>query len=220
MTEHRARRGLPLLLAAVLATGLLGGLVACGSDADASGGGIPRLDADADDPVEFGAVPDFALVSQLGERVTLADLRGRPFVLAPVYTTCAGPCPTISANMRGLQQQLLGTDALLVSVTLDPRRDDAESLGAYARSYEADPERWLFLTGGEAEIDSLVKDGLKLAVERAAPGEAIVGQQVSHSSRLVAVDRSGRIRGWYAGDDEASVERLRARMQALAREER
>ena len=89
----------------------------------------------------------------------------------------------------------------------------------YAESYGADPDRWLFLTGEEPEIYGLLRDGLWLGVDRAAPDEAVIGMQVTHATQLVAVDRQGRRRGWYEGEDPEERHRLRKRMEFLASED-
>jgi len=173
----------------------------------------------ATDPIAFGELPGFELTSQDGEPVSLETLRGRPLVVAAIFTTCYGPCPRVTANMRALQDELAGTDVLLVSITVDPETDTPEVLRAYAESQGADPDRWLFLTGAEAEIYSLLRDGLWLGVDRAAPDEAVIGMQVTHATKLVAVDRQGRRRGWYEGEDPEQRHRLRERMEFLASED-
>ena len=173
----------------------------------------------ATDAIDFGPLPAFELTSQDGEPVSLATLRGRPFVVAAIFTTCYGPCPRVTANMRTLQDQLAGTDVRLVSITVDPETDTPEVLRAYAASHGADPERWLFLTGEEPEIYGLLRGGLWLGVDRAAPDEAVIGMQVNHATKLVAVERQGRRRGWYEGEDPAELHRLRERMEFLASED-
>jgi protein SCO1/2 len=174
---------------------------------------------DATDVIDFGPLPAFELTSQEGEPVSLETLRGRPFVVAAIFTTCYGPCPRITANMRALQDELSETDIRLVSISVDPETDTPEVLRAYADSCGADPERWLFLTGDEAQIYPLLRDGLWLGVDRAAPDEAVIGMQVTHATKLVAVDRQGRRRGWYEGDNPGELDRLRKRMEFLASED-
>lgn len=204
-----------LLIATALVLGACGG-----GEAAAAGGSNVVAAAAAGDPIDFGPVPDFELTSQLGEAVGADTLRGRPYVMAAVFSTCAGPCPRIGREMAALQEQLDGTDALLVSVTVDPGHDTPEVLAEYAATLGADPERWLFLTGGEDEVYELVREGFKLGVARSDPATAAFGRQVTHGTKLVAVDRRGHIRGWYDSQTPEGVDRLRERMRFLAREDR
>ncbi len=179
--------------------------------------GGPSVAAAADDPIAFGSLPDFALRSQTGATVTRDDLLGRPLVMAAVFSTCTGPCPRIAAEMGRLQDALEGTDALLVSVSVDPGHDTPEVLAEHAAALGARPGRWLFLTGAEDAVHALVREGLWLGVQR-ADDMAPFGRQVTHGTKLVAVDRQGRLRGWYESQEDAGVARLLERVRFLARE--
>ncbi|HVS12148.1 MAG TPA: SCO family protein [Planctomycetota bacterium] len=192
---------------AVLGAALIGG--ACDRPAAVAGGGS-SLAVTADSPWRGDPLGEFELVATSGERTRRSDLLGRPAILDFIFTTCAGPCPVLSANMARLQADLAGTEVRLVSVTVDPEIDDAETLGAYAKRYGADPRRWLFLTGEEAQIQHLMAS-VHLARERAAPGQAAPGFQVEHATRLVVVDREGVVAGYYPGETEEG------RLAALAR---
>jgi protein SCO1/2 len=199
------------------------GLAACaeGSSPVVAGAGSsgPSTDPTASDPADFGALPDFRLVSQAGQEVTLADLRGHPLVIAALYSTCNGPCPSIADALRRLQRDLADTDVRLVTVSVNPTVDTPEVLARYAAAKGADPERWTFLTGDEAEVQRLVREGFFLAVERSAPAELLEGaDEVTHDTRLLVVDRDGHRRGWYQGTDEGQLARLRGRVRFLAGE--
>jgi cytochrome oxidase Cu insertion factor (SCO1/SenC/PrrC family) len=193
----------------VLALALLAG---CddGPLVEGAGSAGPRTDPNPEDPLEFGALPDFRLIDQRGASVTLADLAGRPLVLGALFSTCAGPCPSIARSLARLQDELSGTDVLLVVVSVDPETDTPEVLARYAERVGADPARWIFLTGDPAEVRAFVQQGLFLAVEQSA------SEGLTHDVRLLAVDRRGHRRGWYTGTDEPQVERLLRRVRYLA----
>jgi protein SCO1/2 len=193
---------------AVLGAALLAGPVACDRPAAVAGGGS-SLAVTADSPWRGDPLGEFELVATSGERTLRSDLVGRPAILDFIFTTCAGPCPVLSANMARLQGDLAGTDVRLVSVTVDPETDDVETLGAYAKRFGADPRRWLFLTGDEDQIQRLIVS-VHLAAER-TPGQAAPGFQVTHATRLVVVDREGVVAGYYPGETEEG------RLAALAR---
>src|SRR5262245_41375684 len=72
----------------------------------------------------FGRVEDFSLTERSGKTVRRADLEGKVWVAAFVFTRCAGPCSQVSGSMARLQLQFAGEpDALLVSFTVDPEHD-------------------------------------------------------------------------------------------------
>jgi len=190
--------------------------VSCGDDATGGSNG-PVLAAEADDATVFGEVPVFRLTAQTGAEVTRDTLAGQPFAVAAIFTRCAGPCPRITARLRALQDELEGTDVRLVSVSVDPEYDTPEVLATYAGNYTADDERWLFLTGTEPEVEAFLKDGLWLPLAR-AEGAVAPGERVTHSTKVVAVDRNGRLRGWYDVLQEDESERLLERLLRLADE--
>ncbi len=202
-----------LVAAAVLALG------ACNRPTAVHGGSSVRRDAEAADPIVFGEVADFSLVDRNGDTVTRGDLLGRPWVLACIFTTCTGPCPAISANMARLSEELGDIDVVLVSLSVDPEIDTPEVLTEYAERYGADPERWRFLTGEGAAIDELVMRSFFLPLDRQRPGEDFpLGIHVTHSTEVVAIDRAGRIRGYYSGKTEVGLEHLARRLRHLAAE--
>ena len=132
-------------------------------------------------------------------------------MIGALFSTCAGPCPSIARSLKHLQDELAATDVHLVVVTVDPEHDTSEVLASYAKRVGADPARWSFLTGPRDDVVAFVQKGLFMAVERASEG-------LTHDVRLLAVDRRGHRRGWYTGTNEAEVERLRRRMLFLAAE--
>jgi cytochrome oxidase Cu insertion factor (SCO1/SenC/PrrC family) len=210
--RHHRSAGGALALLLVLAAG-------CDSRAAESEQLRPFTSADADAEIVFGEVDDFSMVDQAGGSVTHAHLLGRPWVAATIFTTCTGPCPRVSASMRDMQSRLADVDMRLVSISVDPDYDTPEVLARYAEKFDADPERWMHLTGVREDVYTFIMSSLRTAVDRAPEEEAIRGQHVTHDSRLVAVDRHGRVRGYYASDSRSELDRLEARIRFLADEE-
>jgi len=191
-------------------------VVACERAPDSEGEGLaapPHAEA------AFGEVGDFDLVERSGGRVTKADLAGRVWVCDFFFTRCSGPCPMMSANMRDLQDRLADTEVQLVSFSVEPEHDTPAVLTEYADRFEADPERWWFLTGDEAVIyQALCRDSFSVAVAKASPKDWVLGRQVAHSTRFIVVDGDGLIRGYYAGDEASGIDQAAARARALDRE--
>lgn len=183
-------------------------------------GSGPAAAAAAEDPVAFGHVPDFALIDQDGEAFGLGDLDGRPWVMACIFTLCTGPCPSITGEMARLANALHDVDARFVSLSIDPARDHPFRLRQYAEAHSADTTRWHFLTGEEAQIDRLVREGIKLPLARLDEPDPETGDLLTHDQRLTVIDATGRIRGWYDSQDPEQVARLIERVRFLAGGER
>ena len=124
----------------------------------------------------YWQIPGFSLVERSGQRVTLADLMGKVWVATFIYTHCPDTCPFQTAEMAGLQKEFAqAKDFRLVSITTDPENDTPEVLAKYASQFNADPKRWLFLTGDKRAIYRLAQKGFHLSVvdpRRASPASA------------------------------------------------
>jgi protein SCO1/2 len=101
----------------------------------------------------------------------------------------------------------LGEALRLVSFTVDPETDTPEVLAAYAKSYGANPHRWIFLTGPLGDLENTVVKGFKIAMGKEETSPGIFG--IFHGERLVLVDQAGAIRGYYEADDAGITQILR-----------
>ena len=104
-------------------------------------------------------LPDITLVDKDGRKVSLASLKGKPVLFDFIYTSCPGPCLLLTTRMKKIADRLgpkLGTDARIVSITVDPEHDRPEQLRAYANAQGANVNGWLFLTGTPQQIDDVM----------------------------------------------------------------
>lgn len=164
----------------------------------------------------YGVVPDFELTERSGRAVRLADLKGRIWIADFIFTSCAGPCPMLSQQMSGFQTSLARvSDLRLVSFSVDPERDTPAVLTEYAGRYRADGDRWWFLTGDRKTIYRLIREGFRLTVKDEPEDDG----QILHSLRFALVDREGRVRGYYNGDDPQSLRGLLPDVDRLLKEQ-
>ena len=162
---------------------------------------------------QYGSVPEFSLTERSGKRIGLAQLRGTIWIADFIYTNCEDTCPLQTAEMAKLQNELSAEKAVrLVSFSVDPEKDTPSVLSQYADRYKADVDRWLFLTGGQEEIKSLVQSGFRLSAATAATGAGAI----LHSPRFVLIDRQAQIRGYYDSRDREALQRLRRDVAVLA----
>ena len=150
------------------------------------------------------ALPNFALTERSGQTIRLADLAGKVWVADFFYTTCPGPCPMLTSRFSDVQKALgAEPDVRLVSISVDPEKDTTEVLKTYAERFKAG-EHWLFLTGKKDDIYSLARDGFKLPVADAATE----GAPITHTTRLILLDKTGTVRGFYEGATESGVQEV------------
>lgn len=153
--------------------------------------------------------PDFTLINQDGETVSLSDYRGSFVLLDFVYTSCETVCPLLTANMRQVQDELgdrFGSSVFLISVTIDPEYDTPEVLKAYAENFGAGLSGWAFLTGEPATVYQVLDDYMQ-TFEKKAP------QDIDHTALTVLIGPDGveRHRYWGTGyPTEMVIEHIEA----------
>ncbi len=152
-------------------------------------------------PERYYPLPAFRLTERSLRPVTLSDLAQRRWIASFIFTRCAGTCPMMMGELARLRPQV-PDDVVFVSFTVDPVHDTPGVLADYARRVGADP-RWLFLTGEERDLYALAVGGFKLATARVPESERATNADgpFLHSSRLVLVDGSGFVRGYYESSD-------------------
>ncbi len=159
----------------------------------------------------YGTVPDFSLLDQRGESFGPQRLTGSVWIADFIYTTCPGQCQLMTDRLASLQRAFAGeTHLRFVSISVDPAHDTPEVLTAYARRFGGDP-RWSLLTGAPAVIEALCRDTFTVSLDRSGGGR----EPITHSARLIVVDRVGRIRGAYDATDTTALPRLRRDLTRL-----
>jgi protein SCO1/2 len=144
------------------------------------------------------AVPDFTLMNQKRERVSLAALRGKVVAITFIYTRCPLPnfCFRASNNFGALHRRFsnrMGKDLALLSITFDPEHDQPETLADYARTWTKAATGWHFLTGPSAEVKNLCHAfGVNSWQDEGF---------FTHSLHTVIVDRQGRIAANLEGNE-------------------
>lgn len=169
----------------------------------------------------LGQVADFTLTNQLGQPVTLADLRGKVWVADIIFTRCPGPCARMTRQMAEVQQGLPArSTARLVSLTTDPEFDTPEVLEKYAARFAADATRWHFLTGSKLGIAGLAIDSLKLGTMEIPPDKRTNQDDLFvHSTVFILVDQRGQLRGVYeTGDESEPWEQVKTRLLAAIKQ--
>jgi protein SCO1/2 len=158
----------------------------------------------------FGNIPQFNLIAQDGQPFHSQALAGKIWVADFIYTTCPGPCPRMTSQMREVQDAVSKIpDIRLVSFTVDPAEDTPPVLAAYAKTHGASESMWYFLTGPVPTLQMLDRDAFKLGN---------IDATMQHSTRFTLVDRQGRIRGYYDTSDPSSIPKVISDIQELERE--
>ncbi len=164
-------------------------------------------------------VQPFKFVNQEGDTVTQDAVKGKIYVVEYFFTTCKGICPRMNENMSKVYEAFRGNERVMIlSHTVDPKKDTVEAMKAYSLRFEADPEQWMFLTGDKKELYDAARYSYLIS---AADDTATVDIQSDfiHTDRFVLVDGDGYIRGrFYKGTDMGEVNQLIGDIKMLLKE--
>ena len=165
----------------------------------------------------YYTIPDFSLLNHTGDSIYREDLYDQFFVIDFFFTRCPTICPQMSNSMYDVQEKFDEIDEIkLLSVSIDSEYDRPDVLSRYSRKYDANPDKWFFLTGDKKKIHNLASMGFKLSAVQEAEGV----EDITHSDRLVLVDKEGIIRGYYHGTDDDEVDKLIVELRMLIKESR
>ncbi len=110
----------------------------------------------------------------------------------------------LEATLPSFAPMSSADEAELVRELFDPETDTPEVLMRYARSHDANLDRWAFLTGDAPAMREVIVEGLRMRMgERGSDGDIL------HGGHFVLIDPAGRIRGFYRneGPEQERLER-------------
>jgi protein SCO1/2 len=167
----------------------------------------------------FQTIPAFQLTNEQGKVFSSESLRDKIYVANFFFTRCGTICPKITSQVsRATDTFVQDKDIRFISISVDPKYDGADKLAAYAQRFDADTSRWSFLTGDKKVIYPLILKGFHVPLADASEYDAAIknpDETFIHSERLVLVDKSGVIRGFYDGTDKKEVDRLIVEIKVL-----
>jgi protein SCO1 len=131
------------------------------------------------------STPNFTLTDQSGQKVSMADQRGKLVLLTFLYTNCPDVCPLIAQNLNQALQMLGAKrdDVRVLAVSVDPEGDTAKAVDAYAKAHHLLPE-FHYLIGTREELTEVWR---KYDVAAVASDPELV----DHTAYTMLVDGNG-----------------------------
>src|SRR5580658_3743910 len=181
-------------LAAAATLGVLAVLAGCSASpaSPMSSPPGPAASAAMDNPnldlgSSLGAVqaPDFKLVNQFGQPMSLSQFRGKVVMLSFEDSECTTVCPLTTQSMLEAKQLLgaAGNQVQLLGVDANPTATSVADVLAYSRVH-AMVNQWDFLTGSVAQLKAVWSE-YHIAVQ-------IEQGQIDHTPALFVIDQRGR----------------------------
>ena len=150
-------------------------------------------------PMPGNTAPDFNLIDQFGQPVTLSSLRGREVVLAFIDSRCRTLCPLTAEIMYDARTRL-GSSATsrvaLVAINANPSATSVATVQAWSINHGM-LHQWLFLTGTSQQLQAVYRSYHVYAQVDSN------GQDV-HDPATFIIDAQGRERLYYETLDSNS----------------
>jgi protein SCO1/2 len=151
------------------------------------------------------SVKNLNFTNQLGQQVSLDDLKGKVIVLDFFFTRCPTICPQLGVAMKRLQRSFPNNDSIVqfVSISVDPKHDSVGQLRKWAEKFDVNPDSWWLLTGDRDSIYKFALEEIKASVADVNVDTAFV-----HTENFFLLDKHRVVRGWYNGLDTVAQKRL------------
>jgi protein SCO1/2 len=149
-------------------------------------------------------IPDFAFLNQDSVLVTNETFKDKIYVADFFFTSCPTICPKVKKQMQRIYDNYSDNPSLLLlSHTIDVKRDTVGKLREFAENMGVSSSRWHFVTGDHDKIYEIADDYFSIAIEDPNAPEGF-----DHSGRLLLIDENRHIRAFADGTDEKEVNRF------------
>jgi protein SCO1 len=151
-------------------------------------------------------VKNISFTNQLGQQVSLYDIKGKIIVMDFFFTRCPTFCPGMARSMKKLQDSFKKNDTSIVqfiSVSIDPLHDSVPQLRTFADRFNVNPDSWWLVTGDKKEIYNFALQEMKASI-----ADTEVDTGFIHTQNFFLLDREKIVRGWYNGFDSAAQQKL------------
>jgi protein SCO1 len=173
-----------------------------------------RLGMTATGDTLYKTIPPFTFINQNGDSVSNQNFEQKIYIVDFFFTHCPTICPKVTAQMLRVHDRFKDSSrVLLLSHSIDPKRDTIGRLQVYASKLGVVAPKWHFVTGNQDSIYAIADDYFSIAKE-----DPSVPGGFDHSGRLILVDTRGRVRSFCDGTDENDVNRFMNDVEKLLRE--
>jgi cytochrome oxidase Cu insertion factor (SCO1/SenC/PrrC family) len=148
----------------------------------------PNIDLGS--PLGDASAPDFRLVNQFGQAMSLSQFRGKVIMLGFEDSECTTVCPLTTQSML-LAKDLLGkagSGVQLLGVDANPDATAVSDVLSYSRAHSM-VNQWDFLTGTPAQLKK-VWAAYHIDVQ-------VESGQIDHTPALFVIDQQGRLQKVY-----------------------
>ncbi|HLZ59777.1 MAG TPA: SCO family protein [Ktedonosporobacter sp.] len=161
-------------------------------------------------PMNGKLAPDFNLVDQFSQPMTLSSLRGHEVVLAFIDSQCKSLCPLTATIMYNAKAQLgpsAANKVVLIAVNANPTATSVAEVQAWSISHGM-LHQWSFLTGTAQQLQSVYHSYNEL-VQVSSSGLVV------HDSAMLIIDPTGHERLYFETLDSSNQTDLKSEESGL-----
>jgi len=108
-------------------------------------------------------------------------------------------------NMQGVHDVIRADeDIILLSLTVDPKRDTPERFMSYLSNFNVNHDTWHLLTGEKKDLYRLARKSFLVSATEGAGDE----YDFIHSENIVVIDQEGKIRNFVNGTAENADQQI------------
>ncbi len=161
-------------------------------------------------------IADFSFLNQDSAVINQNILKDKIHVANFIFTSCGSICPTMTANMKMVNDSLSADKNLVfLSFSVTPWIDKPHILKQFRERREIKNDNWQFLTGSKAEIYKLARQSY-FAEEDI--GFSKDSSEFLHTEHFLLVDKNKHIRGIYNGTLMLEMHKLIEDIKTLEKE--
>lgn len=136
-------------------------------------------------------INDYHFTTQLGEKFTVKNTKGKVYIANFFFTKCSSICPPMREKLIDIATAVKNEKFILVSYTIDIKSDSISVLNKYSEETSISKNKWFFLKGSPEELASISKKF------RTSFTKYQNSTDFYHSSYVAIVDTKQQIRGFY-----------------------
>ena len=167
-----------------------------------------------DKELAYETIPDFTFLNQDSNWISNADFTNKIYIADFFFTSCPTICPKMTQEMLRIYDRFEQTEELLLlSHTIDPKRDSVSKLSHYAKNLGVTSDKWHFVTGEKDELYQIADYYYNKVIE-----DQNLPDGFDHSSRFILVDQNRLIRAYCNGTSKEEVDEFINKIERLLHE--
>lgn len=163
----------------------------------------------ADDLPVARVVSHMSFDDMNGHHWSEKELKNKVTVINFFFASCKNVCPVMNKRLKNSASKFLSDPRFqILSVTVDPETDTADSLKEYAKYLGGNPY-WYFLRAPIKNVEEFLVKGLGIG----SPDDITL-----HTTRLTLIDNKARVRAYVSSSDSDEMEELSGKIEMLLSE--